>query len=372
MKRVGSELKKNPLVKWLVLILMAIPIFYFILFYPISYYIERPGDALALNSVVEVDGTFSEEPGSYMMTTVAVAQATPLTYFLGFLPHHDILPERALLGDIEDRDTYRQIQHYHMQNSIHDAMIVAFDAAGAEYELEYNGVYVMNVLESSDFADELVMGDTIVELDGQRFESSEEFIDYVATQEVGQSIDLVYERDGEEFEASGELVLIEATGNPGIGISLVDNTSLRTDHEITVHSGNIGGPSAGLMFSLQLYELVTGESLRDGHHIAGTGTISEDGSVGRIGGVDKKVVVADREGASVFFVPEDHPDEDILAVNPNYRSNYEIALETAEEIGTDMEIVPINHFQEAVDYLETLEPIETSQENAFNSFLLAS
>jgi PDZ domain-containing protein len=352
-------LRKLPLWKQAIIAVSVVLALYLFVSYPIPYYIERPGGALELNSVVEVDGEFSDEPGSYMMTTVAIGQATPLTYFMQFLPHHEGISERELLGDIEDHQQYMNIQRYFMDSSIHAALVVAFDAAGEDYSFDYHGVYVMNVLPDSEFSDELEIGDTVVEIDGNRFESSEEFVDYVANQEVGEEVQVVYERNGEEFEANGELIELP-TGLPGIGISLVDNTSVVTDPVVNIHSGEIGGPSAGLMFALQVYSLLEENNLRNGQDIAGTGTISEDGTVGRIGGVDMKVVVADQEGASVFFVPDDEVSEEILAIDPNYQSNYEEALETAERIDTDMEIVPIKHFQDAIDYLESMNANETS------------
>lgn len=346
-------MKKFPIWgKAIVLLIIAFGLYLFVT-YPLPYYIERPGGALELNSVVEVDGEFSDEPGSYMMTTVSVGQATPLTYFARFLPHHEGVTEEELLGDTRDHDEYLTIQRYFMDSSIHSALVVAFEAADAEYHFDYHGVYVMNVLPESEFVEELQMGDTVVEIDGHRFESSDEFIDYVADREVGDTVEVVYERNGEEYEATGALIELE-TGLPGIGISLVDNTTVVTDPEVEIHSGEIGGPSAGLMFALQVYSLLEENNLRNGQDIAGTGTISEDGTVGRIGGVDKKVVVADQEGASIFFVPNDEVTEEHLAANPDYQSNYEEALETAEEIGTDMEIIPITHFEEAIDYLEEL------------------
>ncbi|MBM9833964.1 peptidase, partial [Enterococcus faecalis] len=91
-----------------------------------------------------------------------------------------------------------------------------------------------------------------------------------------------YLQDGEEKEATGKLIELESNQKAGIGISLVDRTEFTSDEEIVIDSGNIGGPSAGLMFTLEIYEQLTGDNLRKGHNIAGTGTISADGTVGRI------------------------------------------------------------------------------------------
>ncbi len=68
-------------------------------------------------------------------------------------------------------------------------------------------------------------------------------------------------------------------------------------------AGQYGGPSGGLMFSLQIYQQISGKDLQRGRKIAGTGTINSDGTVGEIGGIDKKVIAAHRAGATIFFAP---------------------------------------------------------------------
>ncbi len=75
----------------------------------------------------------------------------------------------------------------------------------------------------------------------------------------------------------------------GIGIGLVDDKELIVHPEVTVHSDEIGGPSAGFMFSLEIYNQLTKEDLTKGYKIAGTGTISSDGTVGKMVGLSKKL-----------------------------------------------------------------------------------
>ena len=86
-----------------------------------------------------------------------------------------------------------------------------------------------------------------------------------------------------------------------MGIGLVDDKELIVDPEVTVQTDEIGGPSAGFMFSLEIYNQLTKEDLTKGYKIAGTGTISPDGTVGRIGGIEQKIVAADKAGAEIFL-----------------------------------------------------------------------
>ncbi|MNC58959.1 Lon protease [compost metagenome] len=102
---------------------------------------------------------------------------------------------------------------------------------------------------------------------------------------------------------------------------------------------NVGGPSAGLMFTMEIYNQLTPGDLSKGHRIAGTGTIDADGNVGAIGGVKHKIVAADREKAEVFFVPV---------------KNYDEAKARADKIGTDMLLVPVSTLDEALKYMEKL------------------
>jgi len=348
-------MKKIPVFIKALLILGLLYLFFFL---PIPLYLEVPGRAFELDDMVEVDHEFSSDSGDFYITTVGIQQTTPFTALSSVLPFRDLLTEKDLLGDVENYEEYDTIQKYYMDSSINTAVQVAFDAADKDYELHYNGVYVLQVLEESAFAGNLKVGDTVKSVDGISFESSHDFIEYVGNKEVGEIVEIEFERNGKLNTASGELIPLE-TGVAGIGIGLVDNTSIETNPEVSIHSGEIGGPSAGLMFSLQIYNQLTDKNIRGDHKIAGTGTISPDGSVGRIGGIAKKVVAADKEDAAYFFAPDDELDEDIQALYPELQSNYQEALDAAEAIHTEMEIIPVKNISDALEFLEELE-LETA------------
>ncbi|OJF92944.1 SepM family pheromone-processing serine protease [Alkalibacterium sp. 20] len=329
-------------------------IVYLLFFLQIPYYVERPGSAVVINDRVEVDGQMDESDSQYMLTTVEIFKATPFSSFFQFLPYHSGVSEIDLLGNYEDYSAYRTLQRYYMDYSIHTAKAAAFNEADFPYDINYEGVYVMSVSEESNFFEDLTMGDSISKIDEKSFDNTDEFIDYIASKSIGDTVTLSLERDEESLDVSGELILIEETGNPGIGITLVTQSSVTTSPEVTIDAGNIGGPSAGLMFSLQVYKMLM-EDFDSTLEVAGTGTIAENGEVGRIGGIDKKVVAADREGASVFFAPDDVISSQALEENPDLKSNYEIATETAEAINSDMQIVPVQHIKDAIDYLNTFD-----------------
>ena len=162
---------------------------------------------------------------------------------------------------------------------------------------------------------------------------------------------ITFERDGKQHDKRAKLLKMKETRRPGLGISLVDDTSITTDIPVSINAGSIGGPSAGFMFALQIYTQLKNTNLRNGQQIAGTGTIDNDGTIGRIGGIEKKVVAADKEGAEVFFAPDDEIPSEVLKNYPKLTSNYKEAVAAAKKIHTDMEIVPVTELVDAVNYL---------------------
>lgn len=338
--------------------------FYLFAFQTIPFYMEVPGTAFGLDKMVEVDQEYAEDPGEFYITTVGIQQVTPMTALTSIMPYRDLYSEQELFGD-QNFEEFDVIQQYNMTSSSNTAIQVAFDAANQPYDLQYNGVYVLQVLDESDFSDDLEVGDTVTAVDGQAFQSSHDFIDYISNLEVGQTIEITYERAGDEYTATGDLMVLES-GLPGIGIGLADNTSLQTDPPVEIHSGGIGGPSAGLMFSLQIYNQLTEENIHGDYQIAGTGTIAPDGEVGRIGGIEKKIVAADDADVDYFFAPDDEIPEEILNAFPDVRSNYEVAAETAEAIDTEMEVVPVKNFSDALEFLQQLEPAQANTNSSLS------
>lgn len=334
-------------------------ILFFLFFFPLPFYLEVPGNIFPLSDMIEVNKEYEKNTGEFYITTVGVKQATPLTFLQSFLPYQDLVSESKLLGDFEDFENYNTIQKYYMNHSINNAIKVAFDEAEKEYKMNYKGVYVLQVIEESNFYGQLKIGDIVEAVDQQRFESSSKFMDYIASKEIGEKIELAVNRSNEKLTFTEELIELESGGS-GIGIALTDNSEIETDPEVKIHSADIGGPSAGLMFAIDVYTQLMNNDLSKGYKIAGTGSISPDGEIGRIGGIEKKIVAADREKADYFLAPD---DQDL-----NRQSNYDLAVETAEKIRSNLHIVPVKTFEEAVEFLNNLEfnEAKSATENSLN------
>ena len=319
---------------------------------PLQQYIEQPGSAESLKPFVTVDGKHDQKKGSYMLVTVGIRRATPFSWLLAQTNDFQETVSRQDLMGSADSETYNQIQEYYMANSINNAITQAYRAADATYHVDYLGMYVMSVLDNSSLQGQVKVGDTITAVDGQHFKNNQGFIDYIGKQKLGQQVKVSYLRGSKAHTSTAKLIKLRGTDRIGLGITLTDRTKVTTKIPVKIDAGDIGGPSAGMMFSLQVYEQLTGNQLRRGRKIAGTGTIAADGTVGAIGGIDKKVVAADRAGATIFFAPNDPVTKAIKKVDPDYLNNYQTAKRAAKKINTKMKIVPVKKFSDVLAYLE--------------------
>lgn len=319
----------------------------------------KPGGAYDVSQFVTVEDGDKNEKGTMSLMTVAIAPATPLTYAVAyFKKFEEIYKQEEIRQQEEDDVEYNIRQQKLMTESQFNAQYVAFKKANLPYKIEYSGVTVLNVLAEGAAAGKLQAGDEIVEVDGKVIKRAQQLTEALSTKKENADIKMVIKRNDELLDQTITLKPIpgEKDGRVGIGISYSESKSIKTEPIVDVHAEKIGGPSAGLMFTLEILDQLLDEDLTKGYKVAGTGEMFEDGTVGRIGGIDKKVVAADRDGMEIFFAPDDVITEEILQLNPGIKSNYQVAVETAKEIGTSMKIVPVKTVDDALKYLEQLTP----------------
>ncbi|MGM0897638.1 MAG: SepM family pheromone-processing serine protease [Bacillota bacterium] len=334
---------------WFFVLVMAIVVF--VSSYRLDAYISRPGDAYELSPLVEVAGKDDDDEGTLSLMTVTMFNATPALYIMAqFQEGYKVLDPEQVRSPHESDEEYNVRQLKLMSDSQVNALQVAFDQAGMPYEVSSNGVFILNVLEGGAASGLLSPGDRLMEIDGQSHDSMEAFLDYLSGKQVGDEVELVIERDERTINQSVTLAPLPTDPErAGIGISFVEDKEIETTPEVTIDSDTIGGPSAGLMFTLEILNQLLDEDITKGYDIAGTGTMESDGAVGRIGGIDQKIIAADRAGIDIFFAPDDESESEMP-------SNFEMAMETAEEIGTEMDIVPVTDIDAALDYLSGLSP----------------
>jgi Lon-like protease len=344
--------KKRLSVIGVVLVILAI-----LLVYPLDTYISQPGGAYNLEPLVEVIDGDQNDIGTFSLMTISVAKATPFSYtWAKFSDNKKILPANKVRRDGEDDKEYTIRQKKMMTGSQFSAITVAFEKAGLPVDIQYDGVFVMLVREGGAAEGFLEAGDKIRAIDGVRLEESGQFFSLIGAKKLGDEVVLSVDRDDKLHNVTIALKEIPGSeGRAGLGVEFQEDRELTTNPDVDFHTSNIGGPSAGLMFTLEIMNQLLDEDLAKGYNIAGTGEMLEDGTVGRIGGADFKVIAASRQGIEIFFAPNDDLPEEVRAANPGILTNYEEAVKTAEKIGTTMKIVPVTTIDDALDYLASLE-----------------
>jgi PDZ domain-containing protein len=223
-----------------------------------------------------------------------------------------------------------------MEQSKTDAQFVALTQLGFEPIYIGTGALVIDTVEGTGSEGVLVAEDVIVAIDGIDVEFRDDLPELLADKEIGDSVFVIVERPVPESEDPDvlelEIVLgphVDDPERPMIGI-LVDNNNPIVEFpvEIDMDSQNIGGPSAGMMFTLEIINQMTEEDITDGLRIAGTGTIRRDGTVGPIGGVKQKVFAAIDAGATVVFIPADNYDDALLAAGDDIKV---VRIETIDD-----------------------------------------
>jgi Lon-like protease len=265
-------------------------------------YSEGPGPAREVEPLIHVTGrTEYASQGKLIMTSVFFQQLTALGTLLAWLdPNRSVISRSDLYAPGETRQQEHARAISEMDQSKLDAAYVALTALG-EYPKDHGtGALVEGVVPGCAADGELYPGDLIVAIDGTNVPGRVAASKAISAAPSGATLAFDVRVDGKPQTV--DLVREPCGGkkDPLVGVSLIPNFPFG----IRISSGDIGGPSAGLMWALGLYDLLTPGDLTAGRTIAGTGQIGLDGKVYPIGGIGAKLVAASRAGATVFLVPQ--------------------------------------------------------------------
>jgi PDZ domain-containing protein len=271
----------------------------------LPYYAVGPGPADEVIPLIRVGGGQPTYPpsGKLVMTTISFEQITAMRALAAWLdPELTIVADEVLYPPGLDVETEEQRARSQMDESKIDAAIVVLRRLEGYPKEHGTGALILATYPTCPADGELFAGDLILSIDGEKVESRREASELIGDAPQGRPVAFVVRAAGETHEVDVAKRTCAGSEDPLVGVSLVDAFPF----SIEISSGNVGGPSAGLMFALGLYDLLTPGDLTAGRTIAGTGTIDPDGAVGPIGGITDKVVAAEHVGASVFLVPADN------------------------------------------------------------------
>jgi PDZ domain-containing protein len=297
----------------------------------LPYYSIGPGPAQSVTPLIDYA---SQEPrydptGQLVMTTVRYSQVSPLQALwvwmqpdLSLVPTSDLFPP----GVPEEVQNQRSISE--MDQSKIDATAVVLKELDGYPKDHGRGALVEGTIPDCPADGKLFPGDLILAIDGRPITSRADASRVIGSAEPGRPLSFRVSVDGtiEHARFTRERCVAKEHRRL-VGVSLLDAFPF----DVSIASGKIGGPSAGLMWALGLYELMTPGDLTAGRMIAGTGTIDPlTGRVGPIGGIGDKVVAAEKAGATVFLAPEGNR-ADLEGVDPHgmqvlYVSTFDQAL----------------------------------------------
>lgn len=334
-------------------VIIAISI-YISFYIPVPFFLTMPGTVIELDAIVEVEEGYEEE-GTFMLTTVSMMPATLPTYLYSFFnPYMDSIPEELLFSDNEDPEDYSKRQIQIMSQSQENAILAAFEYLNLPLEIKDKGILVMGLIPDMPAEKILEVGDLLTEIDKKLTKKVEDLLVYLENKKAKDIIEITLIRDGKTYTKHTRLVDLPArtdqngsvsSNKVGIGFYPYDDREIIPSKEVVFNTENIGGPSAGLMFTLEIINQLMANDLTKGYQIAGTGTISLDGTIGQIGGAKLKVKAAYEKGAEIFFVPKD--------IQEHY-TNQKEAEESNKALGSPLQIVPVADLSEAVNFLKQL------------------
>jgi PDZ domain-containing protein len=236
-----------------------------------------------------------------LSTTPADARLSlPQALLAYWLRARDALPRDVIYDPGKSVEQVSTEDAEMMETAQDDAVVAALRAHGDRVD-EWPAVYSVTV--GGPAHRKLLPGDLIVSVGPTETETEKEVRSAIQRVEVGETVVFTVIRDKEKRRV--KVVTAESTTQsdaPVVGITL--GTGYDYQPEISFDLGRqIGGPSAGLVFALAIYDKITEGSLLAGRHVAATGTITPDGQVGRIGAIQQKVAGAEKAGATDFLVP---------------------------------------------------------------------
>jgi Lon-like protease len=283
--------------------------------------------------VVDIEGTDVHKTSGHLnMTTVSQRDDLTLGEALTFWMsgREQLVPRDLVYPPDKSKDEIDEANNTDFKRSEDSA-----EYAALSYLKYPPSVTVANVSDPGPSVGKLERGDAIDGFNGKPVANLEQFTALLKATKPGDTIVLDYRRKN----APAGVATVKLGSNPDrdygyLGVGVLD--APWAPFSIDFNLANIGGPSAGLMFSLAVIDKLTTGDLNDGKFVAGTGTIDSDGKVGSIGGITHKMQAAREAGASVFLVPADNCDE----------------AKSAHEDG--LELVKVDTLTQAVDALHAI------------------
>ena len=302
-------LKKIPKSIWSLIIVIASILPFGLM--KTDYYFMAPGPPYQWD--IEIEGANAYEyQGNLYQLTVRRDEANYFTYIWAKVDNSvDLYSREVILPKGVTPQELSEISMQNMKTSENVAIAVALNFLDYEIQTQGDGVLVVGVMDDSPVAGKLLKEDLIISINNEVINSTTEFIALLRTYEIGDIVSIGLIRKDNEISIETKLIEhIDYENEPMVGfLASTPNERFVFPISVDIDTGNVGGPSAGLMMALNVYNSLTEFDITKGLKVAGTGTIEIDGSVGPVGGVKQKVIAAKNAGSSLILVPTANFDD---------------------------------------------------------------
>ena len=334
MKNLFNNIKKILKEYYKVIIVYILILAFFLIEFP--YYISAPGGLIDTDDKIETTEDFKMS-GSLNMAYVSEIHATAPTLIISlFNDDWDVQKEEEVKNDNETIEEKNYRNKMLLEEANDTALLVAYKHSDIDYKITNNKVYITYVDELAKT--DLKIGDRILKVDNQEIVDKNGLFSYIASKNIGDKITMQVE-DIDGNKKTRKATLINVLDEPKVGAVVTETFDVESDEEVYFNcKDSESGSSGGLMLTLTLYSHLNEIDLTNGKTIVGTGTIDINGNVGEISGIKYKLIGAVNKKADVFLVPAG--------------DNYEEAKKVKEEKGYDIDLVPVETFEEALKYLE--------------------
>ena len=274
----------------------------------LPYYAISPGSAKPVTQLVRAPADKVHMPqGQILYATVSIGPLKPLQLLRAKLDRDtEIIGQRKILGKSRPQQ-YTQENLQAMDESKETAIAVALRRLGYTVTESGSGALVEQVEDKTPAAGHVAVGDVITAVDGKPTNLADQAVALIRAHRPGDTATFsVRAPDGATREERVQLTRKKSEEVAFLGVVLrTKDHKLVPPFDIKIETSNVGGPSAGLAFTLGVLDDLTPGELTGGHTIAVTGTIELDGTVGPVGGVAQKTAAVCAAGAEYFLVPPD-------------------------------------------------------------------
>lgn len=298
----------------------------------LPYYISAPGGIIDVSNRIEYKDKKDYSGSLNMLYVTEYVAILPLYLMSYIIPNWDL--ESIEASQVSSNETVEEIDLRNkimLNNSINNAKYVAYKAANKSITEKSSKHYVIATIVDTN----LKIGDEILTVNNIKINNLNELKEIINNSKIGDKLKIKVIRNKKEKIIEEEVK--EQDGTKIIGVIFMTDYEYELDPKIELKfKKSESGSSGGMMMALTIYSAISGEDLLKGRNIAGTGTIDINGNVGEISGIKYKVMGAHKNKMDIVLVPS---------------ANYDEAIKTKKENKYDLEIVKVDTFEDAINYL---------------------